>query len=373
MYEKNIIACVIEFWNEETRNMKRVCKSTREIRARALGVGSSVKSKVNRSTRDFMCKMYQPSVMSFLYYRSRIMNLHCNRNLPFMDPPQVQFQFQLHFFFDLNGAAKWGKSCHPAAYRGQFSNRIWIGEKAHILPRCCTAPPDSSCNICFFLVFLQIDVGNFFSCLLKIHSNKLYILVFSQDKTRNQFCNQYTLCVCVSNCKKNSKRRNVVSIDSCLNNVTQNDAWCFSNRLAGYHSRVAVMHVLCQHTNNRQSISRDAFILSACSLGFLRRCITLTLLFTIDVVHCTRKSKDCCRRATNNYNISAPKKQTNWRMSYTQYKQRSVCVFIWTCQRFKCRVYSLPICFLFFGWILEKKFMTHSFNYSKEHFNDWTI
>lgn len=25
---------------------------------------------------------------------------------------------------------------------------------------------------------------------------------------------------------------NVVSIDSCLNNVSQNDAWCFSNRIA---------------------------------------------------------------------------------------------------------------------------------------------
>lgn len=29
-----------------------------------------------------------------------------------------------------------------------------------------------------------------------------------------------------------------MSIDSCLNNVTQNDAWCFSNRLAEYASRV---------------------------------------------------------------------------------------------------------------------------------------
>lgn len=47
----------------------------------------------------------------------------------------------------------------------------------------------------------------------------------------------------------------MVSIDSCLNNVTQNDAWCFSNRLAGYIRRIANTIFRCTHNNNNPHLS----------------------------------------------------------------------------------------------------------------------
>lgn len=136
----------------------------------------------------------------------------------------------------------------------------------------------SSCN-----VHTNLSLGSFFSS-----EN-------SFEKVLSRHGHQSCVCWCVLNCKKNSKRRNVVSIDSCLNNVTQNDAWCFSNRLAGYNRTVAVIH---SANTNRQSIPRRIHILRFIHRVSFDDSYSTNVAIVHNRLHCTKNSKDW-RYATN--------------------------------------------------------------------------
>lgn len=108
----------------------------------------------------------------------------------------------------------------------------------------------------------------------------------------------------------------MVSIDSCLNNVTQNDAWCFSNRLAGYNRRIAGRYYVAHNNNRKHSIQ---FTLRRNHTPFIHRVsFNETLSYNIQtIVHCKyfayvtkNNRRDCSVRSDNTHDSMHDKWRT---------------------------------------------------------------